>query len=116
MAGTEGWGIPMDAKHSGIRGVNGSAEKEPVPANSIYGEYYYQNYNDQPYVRDEVWLNFFGRIADRIVSDIQPASVLDAGCATGFLVEALRQRGVAAFGVDVSEYAIRNVHPTIRPY
>jgi SAM-dependent methyltransferase len=32
--------------------------------------------------------------------------VLDVGCAKGFLVEALRLRGVTADGVDLSEYAI----------
>jgi hypothetical protein len=34
----------------------------------------------------------------------------------GFLVEALRQRGVEAWGVDISEYAISHVSPDIRPY
>jgi SAM-dependent methyltransferase len=55
-------------------------------------------------------------MADRIVSDIGPGSVLDAGCAMGFLVEKLRERGVEAFGVDISEYAIGQAHPDIRPY
>jgi SAM-dependent methyltransferase len=35
-------------------------------------------------------------------------SSLDVGCATGFVVEALRELGVAARGVDVSQYAIEN--------
>ena len=48
--------------------------------------------------------------------DINPASVLDAGCAFGFLVEKLRQQGVEAWGLDISEYAIQNVHPTMQPY
>jgi hypothetical protein len=34
----------------------------------------------------------------------------------GFLVEALRERGVAAFGIDISDYAIQNVHANIQPY
>lgn len=106
----------MDAKHTGLRSMNGNSEEDSARSGSVYGEYYFQSYHERPYVRDEVWFNFFGHIADRIVSDIQPSSVLDAGCATGFLVEALRQRGVEAFGVDISEYAIRNVHPSIQPY
>ena len=70
-----------------------------------------------PYDRArEEWLTFFGTIADHIVSEIRPKRVLDVGCAKGFLVEALRDRGVDAFGIDVSEYAIGEVRPDIRPY
>jgi hypothetical protein len=69
-----------------------------------------------PYERNEHWLTFFGAIADSIVQEIQPDSVLDAGCAMGFLVEALRQRDVEAFGVDISEYAIEKIHPDIQPF
>jgi methyltransferase family protein len=50
------------------------------------------------------------------VKDIQPRSALDAGCAMGFLVEALRDRGVDAFGFDLSEYAIERVREDVRPY
>ena len=52
-------------------------------------------------------------MADGIVRDLRPASVLDAGCAMGFLVEALRERGVEAWGVDISEYAISKVHESV---
>jgi hypothetical protein len=38
-------------------------------------------------------------VADGIVRDLRPATVLDAGCAIGSLVEALRERGVEAWGV-----------------
>jgi GT2 family glycosyltransferase len=81
-----------------------------------YDAYYYATECGRPYHRDEEWLRFFGSIADRIVRDIGPSIVCDVGCAMGFLVEALRQRGVDAFGVDISEYAIQNVHPDIQPY
>ena len=82
----------------------------------LYDAYYFATGCGRPYQRDEGWLRLFGSIADRIVRDIRPSTVLDVGCAMGFLVEALRQRGVDAFGVDVSEYAIQNVHPDIQPY
>ena len=81
-----------------------------------YDAYYFATECGRPYHRDEQWLQFFGSIADRIVRDIGPSTVCDVGCAMGFLVEGLRQRGVEAFGVDISEYAIRNVHPDIQPY
>ena len=41
---------------------------------------------------------------------------LDVGCATGFVVEALRERDVDAYGVDVSTYAIANAAPGARDF
>ncbi|HEX7975835.1 MAG TPA: class I SAM-dependent methyltransferase [Anaerolineales bacterium] len=81
-----------------------------------FDAYYYAHGCAAPYERSEALLAFFDGIAKRIASDIQPGTVLDAGCALGFLVEALRKLGVQAYGIDVSEYAIQNVDPAIRPY
>jgi SAM-dependent methyltransferase len=61
-------------------------------------------------------LTFFDQIAKRIIEQFEPKTVLDAGCAWGFLVEAFRNHGVEAYGVDVSDYAIQKVHPDIKPY
>lgn len=80
---------------------------------AYYGADYYRNYCGIPYERSDHWLNFFGSVADGIVRHLHPLSVLDAGCAMGFLVEALHQRGVDAYGVDVSEYAISRVHESV---
>lgn len=43
-------------------------------------------------------------------------SVLDYGCAKGFLVKALRMLGVEATGYDISEYAINNADPGVKQY
>jgi GT2 family glycosyltransferase len=70
-----------------------------------------------PYDREHPqWMEFFGTVADHIVAEIKPRRVLDVGCAKGFLVEALRDRGVETFGIDISAYAIGEVRPDIRPY
>jgi hypothetical protein len=82
----------------------------------VYGAHYFAHSCGRPYERNEHWLSFFGSIAERIASDIRPSAVLDAGCAMGFLVESLRRLGIEAWGIDVSEYAIQNVHPDMRPY
>lgn len=85
----------------------------------IYGERYYENYRSGsglPYSRIPAWLNFFGSVADHVVKDIGPRTVLDVGCAKGFLVEALRDRGVDAYGLDVSEYAIGQARDDIRGF
>jgi 2-polyprenyl-3-methyl-5-hydroxy-6-metoxy-1,4-benzoquinol methylase len=60
---------------------------------------------------NETWTKLFDSLADRIIMDLQPASVLDAGCSRGYLLKSLRQRGVEAWGIDGSEDAIQNAIP-----
>jgi GT2 family glycosyltransferase len=55
-------------------------------------------------------------VADRILGDIGPATVLHVGCGAGFLVGALRQYGVEAFGIDPSEHAMQDTPPDVRPF
>lgn len=87
-----------------------------VTGGSAFNEFYYRNCCGQPYERSETWLRFFGTAADRIVADINPRRVLDAGCAIGLLVEALRARGVDASGIDLSSFAIGSVPEALRPH
>jgi SAM-dependent methyltransferase len=84
---------------------------------SAYDAFYYRHcIGGDAYTRDRSWLAFNAGIADRIVADINPRRVLDAGCGLGMLVEKLRERGVDADGMDISEYVIGQVHPSARPY
>src|ERR1039457_1971165 len=78
--------------------------------------YYLTGCGDTPYARTDELLRFFGGVADEIVRSLRPSRVFDAGCAFGMLVESLRDRGVEAWGVDISAYAIANVRPDMRPY
>ena len=91
----------------------------------LFDAYYYAHSCGRPYGRDAEWLRFFGTVADRIKGDIlAPSSgkategkaprVLDAGCAMGLLVEALVERGIDAWGIDISEYAIAQAAPAVR--
>lgn len=86
----------------------------------IYNKKYYEyydvgvekvNYLDSKYTKE-----FLSNLAPRIVEDFRPRTVLDAGCAMGHLVVALRDLGVEAYGIDVSEYAISQVRDDIQPY
>lgn len=88
----------------------------PPAGGEAFDRFYYAHCCGRPYLRNDAWLSFFGTIADRIVADIQPARVLDAGCALGLLVEVLRDRGVEAYGVDISSYAIDQIIEPLRPY
>jgi SAM-dependent methyltransferase len=42
--------------------------------------------------------------------------VLDVGCAKGYLVYVLRLRGVEAYGLDWSQYALDHSYPDARPF
>ena len=69
-----------------------------------------------PYEYDEPhWQTFFGNIADSLVRVFEPTTSYDAGCARGFLVRALAERGVDARGGDISEYAIGDAPPDLAP-
>lgn len=106
------------------KAINTSGMTMGPPESSVvvtdYGRDYYDEYGrlgPSVYARDNPkWLQFFGRIADELVRRLNPRTVLDVGCAKGFLVESLRDRGVEAYGVDISEYAIQEVRSDIRPY
>ena len=81
-----------------------------------FDEFYYAHNLGDPYERSDALLKFFGYSADRIVADIAPKTVMDAGCAIGLLVGALRERGVDATGVDLSSYAVGRADDTVRSY
>ena len=69
----------------------------------------YQNYSWLP----ELTI----KMAHHLITELpitQRETVLDFGCAKGFLVKALRLLNVEAYGVDVSRYAIERAHPDVR--
>ncbi len=67
-------------------------------------------------IGDHYRLDHLGRVARRIVTDLRPESVLDAGCASGMLVEKLRELDVDARGVDASEEAIAGVDASVKEH
>jgi hypothetical protein len=83
---------------------------------NLFDAHYYATGCGMPYRRDDAWLAFFAGVATQITTGIAPKTVLDAGCAIGLLVEQLRAQGVDAEGVDISEYAIAQAHPSVQPY
>ena len=81
--------------------------------NDVYGGAYFgqgRNPTDRAYLsgyerydRDTSNANVAAYLAWRY---LPAATSLDVGCATGFVVEALRELGVDAKGVDISQYAV----------
>lgn len=94
-----------------------AADLPTIASAEVFDESYYQTgFGPIPYERNSYWLNFFATIADEIARCLKPHTVLDAGCAKGFLVEALWARGIETLGIDVSAYAISQVRKDIAPY
>jgi GT2 family glycosyltransferase len=83
---------------------------------AYFAHYHVPGGPDTAYERSDHWLALFGHAAERIVSELAPARVLDVGCAHGFLVEVLRDRGVDASGFDISDYAISQAGPDLAPH
>lgn len=86
--------------------------KEPIAASFYDAEYFaggtksnYDLYGPGSWADD---------LADMIWTYYQPTSVLDVGCAYGYLVERLDRKGIPTFGFDISEYAVRRAnHPNV---
>jgi GT2 family glycosyltransferase len=110
----------MDDRNVEQENPNRSVGQAAGVAASEYGAEYFGTYGrlgPSVYNRENPqWLEFFGCVADEIVRRLNPRIVLDVGCAKGFLVECLRDRGVDAYGFDISEHAISEVRPDIKPY
>jgi hypothetical protein len=99
-------------------GASAATGARETAVSTDYGAGYYANYaeGEITYGHSPHWLGFFGTIADRLIEDFHPATTLDAGCAIGLLVEALRDRRVNAEGIDFSEFAIAGSRDDIRPF
>jgi SAM-dependent methyltransferase len=87
-----------------------------IDVSPVYGARYYETYTGGAYEFEGDWATFFTGLADRIVRQFNPTTVLDVGCAKGFLVHALREHGVEAHGIDVSDYAVTHAIDGARPY
>ena len=86
--------------------------------NNIYDKDYYSVWTKEgeSYEESKSLIDFFDMVAERLIVDFQPKTVIEFGCAMGYLVSALRGKGVEAYGIDVSEYAISRVKDEIKPY
>jgi ADP-heptose:LPS heptosyltransferase/glycosyltransferase involved in cell wall biosynthesis/SAM-dependent methyltransferase len=95
--------------------------KPPVPIpGHWYDTDYFENGRTSNWDRGYHWSLFQTVFRDAstwlVESFPEAGSVLDIGCAKGFLVRALRERGIDAFGFDHSPWAIDHAEPTARPY
>lgn len=69
--------------------------------NLLYDSDYYKCDVDDPAIRS------VGTMSESIYSEFKPKSIIDVGCGTGALLDALRKRGCEVCGLEYSEAALR---------
>ncbi len=88
---------------------------QPPLGETFSAAYYASHCGRLVYGRQERhWARFFGGIGEQIVQTLRPRRVFDAGCAHGFLLEALHDRGVEVRGRDISSFAVSEVRSDLR--
>ena len=89
--------------------------KKIIKISREYGYEYFDGdriYGYGGYKYDGRWVSVARRIK-KIYKLKNNAKILDIGCAKGFLVKDLVDIGLDAYGLDISEYAIKNSHKDV---
>ncbi len=92
-------------------------DPEVVRISKQYGQMYFdgpRDYGYGGYKYDGRWVPVAKDMIEHF--NLKPGDrVLDVGCAKGFLVNDLLDTlpGLEVFGLDISEYALMNCHPTV---
>jgi 2-polyprenyl-3-methyl-5-hydroxy-6-metoxy-1,4-benzoquinol methylase len=68
-----------------------------------------------PYV-EEVYYPIAKIMRIKLVTVFEPKKVMVLGCARGYLIRALREVGVEAYGVDISKWAVENADEKAKNY
>lgn len=84
----------------------------------VYDSDYFENgpQTKKSNYRDYSWErlgSYFQRTASHIKEKFNPSTALDVGCAKGFLVKALDELSVDAYGIDPSIYAVTKADDVI---
>jgi SAM-dependent methyltransferase len=95
------------------------APTQPIPGD-WYDRDYFETGAKSNWSNGYGWPQFRGVFTDAAacLAELFPEaqSFLDIGCAKGFLVRALRERGLDAWGFDHSRWAIDHADPAARPF
>ena len=100
------------------RSIKNRFKKKNIKAVKIsrqYGQKYFdgdRKYGYGGYNYDGRWKSVATDIV-KIYKLKKNSKILDIGCAKGFLVKDLLDKKMNAFGIDISEYAIKNCHKDV---
>jgi len=98
-----------------------SSARPPVPIPpDWYDHDYFETGLKSNWAQGYSWSQFGGLFRDTAAylcrSFPEAESFLDAGCAKGFLIKALREAGKECWGLDHSHWAINQTEPSIKPF
>ncbi len=79
---------------------------DKILKHDFYGDSYGTDWSAEPYEE----------MAELLAKVIRPAKHIDLGCGKGFLVQAMRRRGIDSFGIDFSPALIKQAPLGIQPY
>lgn len=88
--------------------------KQALRHNAGYSEYKRWYRTEGEGSTGEFWKDYAARWINHLA--LSGKKVLEIGCAKGFLVKDLRDAGVDAYGIDVSQYAIDNCEEGMSPF
>lgn len=89
---------------------------------SFYDKNYFERYGGTGYTPETAYWHlrpFATSISSLVKFYVRrkpSVRALDIGCAKGYLVKMLREGGIEALGVDVSEYTVNNALDDVKPY
>lgn len=77
---------------------------------------YYDTIYQMNSVPDESRIEFYNATAKQIATLFSPKTVLDVGCATGYLLSGFRDLDIDCFGIDISEWAVNQIQERDRSF
>ena len=84
-------------------------------SSSIYDREYFEAGTKSSYASYSFSDDFIQQVED-LQNLLSPESVLDVGSAKGFLVSALHQKNILAYGIEISHYANQNLDKLASSY
>jgi hypothetical protein len=86
--------------------LNYYEHSENTPYGGFLVEYTWENFQSHAFMKMDFIKRHF--------SIFNPKSILFGGCAKGFEVRAAKECGYDAYGIDISEYALSHVEPSVK--
>jgi len=88
-----------------------------MKVSEIYNDKYFEEYNSGcnrvGYLFDELYL-YFNYISNGLIKTLKSHRVLDIGCAKGFIVYCMFENNIETYGIDISDYAVKNAPKEIK--